>query len=106
MICVRGCIKQRRIVQVATKQKAKKEITAEYTVIEETNKIVGSVVNCQLLNIRENPGTDRKPISVLSFGEEVEILDGESNAEWVKVKTEFGIEGYCMSKYIEISIER
>lgn len=91
---------------MATKQRAKKEITTDHTVIEETNKIVGSVVNCQLLNVRENPGTDRKPISVISFGEEVEIIEGESNAEWVKVKTEYGVEGYCMSKYIEISIER
>ncbi len=51
------------------------------------------------LNLRDGAGTDKKVILTLSKGVSVTILDN-SNAQWAKVQTASGKQGYCSKQYL------
>lgn len=51
------------------------------------------------LNLREGAGADKKVILTLSKGVSVTILDN-SNAQWAKVQTASGKQGYCSKQYL------
>lgn len=63
---------------------------------------VGIVAGCSKLNIREEPKTDSAIISEISCQAEVIIEEAESTEDFYKVCTPFGVEGFCMKKYIVI----
>lgn len=63
---------------------------------------VGIVAGCSKLNIREEPKTDSAIISEISCQAEVMIEEAESTEDFYKVCTPFGVEGFCMKKYIVI----
>lgn len=63
---------------------------------------VGIVAGCSKLNIREEPKTDSAIISEISCQAEVIIEEAESTEDFYKVCTSFGVEGFCMKKYIVI----
>ena len=63
-------------------------------------KRVGTVVNCDLLNVRERPSRNAAILCMLSCDSEIEILD-EVGA-FYKVLTELDLEGFCMKDYINV----
>lgn len=70
----------------------------------ESNNLIGKVVNCQALNIREEPSKDSDIIGVLKNGTIVEI-EFSINGFYM-VYTNYGISGYCMEDFIELVDER
>lgn len=56
------------------------------------------VVRASKVNLRTKPAKDGKSLAMLSFNEEVEIL--EDLGEWLKVKTKEGYVGYVASAYV------
>ena len=64
--------------------------------------IVGVVVNCKKLNVREEPHIESDVLCVINNGDEVAVDIFETTEEFYKVCTEAGVEGFCMKKYIEV----
>ena len=56
-------------------------------------------VNCNLLNVREQPNKDAKVLLVVKLEDEITLLDTINN-EWCKVETNDTI-GYCMTEFID-----
>ena len=68
----------------------------------ETASTGRTAVTKDYLNLRSGPGTNYDRILTLAQGVSVEVLDN-SNAEWVKVRTSSGQEGYCNRTYLSVS---
>ena len=60
------------------------------------------VVNCNKLNVREEPSLDSTIVCEVNSQTELMIDENESNDEFYKVFTASGIEGFCMKKFISI----
>lgn len=65
-------------------------------------KILGTVVNCAKLRIREHPNINAIVAAEIEKGSEVKIDESKSTAEFYAVITGSGLEGYCMKDYIQI----
>lgn len=63
---------------------------------------IGKVVGCLKLNVREQASTYSDVVCEISVNTNVMIDDDNSTNEFYKICTEFGIEGYCMKKFIEV----
>ena len=71
--------------------------------IEETpEQIIGTVYKCAKLNIRSSAGTDGDIVCTVPAGTKLMIDCDRSTADWIKVYTEAGLEGYCMGEFISI----
>ena len=68
----------------------------EETEIEELKKVK---VNCNLLNVREQPNKDSKVLLVVKLEDEITLLDTINN-EWSKVETNDTI-GYRRTEFID-----
>ncbi|HHW31552.1 MAG TPA: SH3 domain-containing protein [Clostridiaceae bacterium] len=66
----------------------------------EENKV--GIVTCDVLNIRELPGTENKILRQVTHGERLQIL--ESSEEWYKIKYNDDI-GWVHSDYITVKVE-
>lgn len=64
----------------------------------------GIVTNCSRLNIRKEPNVDSDIACSVSNNTEVIIDEESSNDGFYKITTSAGIEGFCMKKYIEITM--
>lgn len=62
----------------------------------------GVVANCQKLNIRKEPKDKAEIIDIFDQGTKVLVDENESTTEWCKISTKTGVEGFCVSRYIEI----
>ena len=62
----------------------------------------GTVINCGSLNVREKAEAGSDVLGVINAGSFVSIDKEASTAEWFKVTTEAGLEGYCVRKYIAL----
>ncbi len=82
-------------------EELKEESTVEEPQEEPTVK-GGTVINCGSLNVREKPELEATVLGVINAGSFVSIEKEESTAEWFKVTTETGLEGYCVRKYIAL----
>lgn len=60
-----------------------------------------SALTMDYLNLREGAGTNYKVILTISKGTTVKVLDN-SNAQWTKVETSSGKQGYCSKQYLKI----
>lgn len=60
------------------------------------------VVNCSLLRVRAAANTDAAVICNIEEGDEVEVDKDNSTADFYKVVTTAGAEGFCMKKFITI----
>ena len=70
---------------------------------ERTNEEVKiGVVNCNKLNVREEPSLDSTIVCEVNSQTELMIDENESNDEFYKVFTASGIEGFCMKKFIAV----
>lgn len=72
----------------------------EETEEEQDNIFVGTVINCDKLNVREEPSLKGKPICQLNKGSELMVDLSESTDEWYKVYLESGFSGFCMKAYV------
>ena len=63
--------------------------------------VIGSVIDCKLLNVRREPNMTANILTRIEEGETVRILD-ETNG-FYKVQTNKGIIGFCMWNYISLN---
>lgn len=74
--------------------------TETATTPEEPEIVFGRVVNCDRLNVREEPEPDADVVCTINALTDVEIVKEESTDVFYKVYLSSGLEGYCMRKYI------
>lgn len=67
--------------------------------VDNFNKI-GTVIGCEKLRVRPTPDTDQEEISLIDNGSTVKISLEDSTEEFYKVRTDDGVEGYCMKSFI------
>ena len=65
-------------------------------------QIIGVVSGCSRLNVREAADADADIIGIIEEGSKVEIDKSKSTADFYKVYTAAGFEGFCMKKFIVI----
>ena len=75
------------------------ETPSEPTTPETPSETTTATVNADVLNVRSGKGTDTSIIGTLQNGEIVTVLDN-SDANWVKIRTAGGIEGYVAREYL------
>jgi uncharacterized protein YgiM (DUF1202 family) len=78
----------------------KDDLTSAATTVKTEAPVLGVVINCDNLRVREMPTTMAETITTLPKKTVVKILD-RINSDWIKVQ-ETETVGYCMSKFIEI----
>lgn len=61
---------------------------------------VGKIECKNKLNLRAEPYADANVVKELNKGAEVMVYVDESTADFYKVCTESGLEGYCMKKFV------
>lgn len=76
--------------------------SVEETIEEYANEQFGKVTGCLKLNIRKEPNTDAYIECVINEGSELKIDKSKSIEGWFRVCAANGVEGYCMSKFVEI----
>lgn len=62
----------------------------------------GYVVDCAQLNMRFEPDPDSVVVNVLKRDQMVMIYFDESTDEYYRARTEYGVSGYVLKKYIEV----
>ena len=78
------------------------EPIVENTPVMEEATCLGKVTNCIKLNVRSKPDVTAKVLCEINKDETVEIDPNSTSPDFYKVKTSFGVKGYCMKKYIAI----
>ena len=74
-----------------------------YETEQEQNTVTPEgIVDCEKLYVRKEATTNSEPITIINKSEEVSIDLNESTEDFYKVHTTFGVEGYCMKKFINI----
>ena len=64
--------------------------------------LVGIVIDCKNLNIREQPDGDADILGTIPADSEVLIDESDSTSEFYKVCAASGLEGFCMKMYIAV----
>lgn len=80
------------------------EVESPVEVSEPENKLYG-LVNCALLNVREDPDPNARIISLLSLGTKVEITGRVINGFYPIIDTsnpEYKIRGFVMEEFIAV----
>ena len=78
------------------------EEVIEETVAPEPKDVLGVVTDCNKLNVRTNPSTSAEIVTEIKAGTKVMINEEESTADFYKICTEAGVEGFCMKKFITV----
>ena len=78
----------------------KEETPADSISVEKAPSITAVVSGCDLLNLRKGASSSADVIAFLENGNEV--LIEEVLSDWLKVKTQDGLSGFCMKKYMTI----
>lgn len=60
------------------------------------------VVTAAKLNVRKLPSANAAVVTILNQDAKVQIDTEASTADWYKVYTATGIDGYCMKKFITV----
>ena len=63
---------------------------------------IGVVIDCELLNIRKAPKADADILTRVKAKEQLMINTDKSTGNWYAVRTQTGIEGYCVKEYVEV----
>ena len=69
---------------------------------EEAPTVIGTVVDCVRLRVRESASSNAEVICEIPKDSEVMVDENESTEEFYKVCTESGAEGFCMKKFIAL----
>lgn len=78
------------------------EPMVEEPVVEESEPVIGVVTDCVKLNVREFPNTTAPILGIITAATELAIIEEESTADFYKICTSAGLEGYCMKKFVTI----
>ena len=60
------------------------------------------VCNCKKLNVRENPKPKANVIMIINEDDEVTVYTDGSVGNYYSIRTESGIEGYCVKDYLKM----
>lgn len=60
------------------------------------------VCNCKKLNVRENPEPKANVIMIINEDDEVTVYTDGSVGNYYSIRTESGIEGYCVKDYLKM----
>lgn len=82
-------------------EETEETVAQEVTTAEEVVKM-GVVTDCLKLNVRKEPSLDADILCEITALSSVVVEEDKSTADFYKVCTEAGIEGYCMKKYIAV----
>lgn len=66
----------------------------------ETRKAI--VCNCKKLNVRENPKPKANVIMIINEDDEVTVYTDGSVDNYYSIRTESGVEGYCVKDYLKM----
>lgn len=66
-------------------------------------KMFGKVTGCKKLNIRKKPNTAADVLVVVGEGTKLLIDTNKPNADWYKVRTNDGVDGFVMKKYVALN---
>lgn len=83
-----------------SKPKKEQEAVVTEAIVEEAaapKTVIGTVINCEKLNIRAEAKADAKIVGTFFKGQEIEIYLDTSTKEFYDVSV-----GFCMKKYIKI----
>lgn len=83
-------------------QAAAKPVEIQNGVEEKVEQIsmVGVVVDCTKLNVRQEPNKEAEVVCEIPVDSELTIYEDESTEDFYKVCTAAGAEGFCMRKFI------
>lgn len=105
---VESIIEQAETLIETEVEELNEEDVMDVEVTDEGSFAIGVVTGCSKLNVREKAEANSEVLLIINNGDEVTInLDCEgqpepSDVSFYKVTTASGVEGYCMTKYIEI----
>lgn len=87
-----------------TEEKIVKEVVEQPVKVEEPKieMIPGMVTDCAKLNVRKQPSLKADVLCEIAVRAKVIINPAKSTKEWYCVRTEQGVVGYCMKKYIKV----
>ena len=77
-------------------------VVQEPAVEPEVTPVTGVVSDCSRLNVRRSPAPTAAVVGIVDRGAAVQIDEEKSTAEFYKVCTASGIEGFCMKKFITV----
>lgn len=80
------------------------EIEPECETNTASTEVIGTVIKCKALNIREEADIRSDIVCVIPVGSNVMIDTTNYSGEWFKVCTEAGLEGYCLSEFVSIDM--
>ena len=89
------------VVVTAAEETVEPIVEVEESVVQ-TVSVYGVVNGCNLLRVRKAPSTEAEVLCEIDVNSKVEINEVESTADFYKVCTEAGVEGFCMKKFIKI----
>ena len=78
-----------------------KEFVKTLSADDETEELIGTLTG-DYVNLRAGAGTGHAVIGMLYLNDEVTVLD-DSDANWAKIRTKDGQEGYCSKEYLHIA---
>ena len=78
-----------------------KEFVKTLSADDETEELIGTLTG-DYVNLRAGAGTGHAVIGMLYLNDEVTVLD-DSDANWAKIRTKDGQEGYCSKEYLHIT---
>ncbi|MEI3552245.1 MAG: SH3 domain-containing protein [Acutalibacteraceae bacterium] len=78
-----------------------KEFVKALSSDDEAEELIGTLIG-DYVNLRAGAGTGHAVIGMLYLNDEVTVLD-DSDANWAKIRTKDGQEGYCSKEYLHIT---
>lgn len=80
------------------------EVVEKDTSVESPKKErkIGMVANCEKLRLRSAPNTGDNVIAELNCGTVLSIDEENSTGGFYKVRTNTGVEGYCMKPFVDL----
>lgn len=78
------------------------EVVNESKRIEPLPPKTGHVTECVKLNVRKEPNPNAEVIGTVNRGDSL-IIDPSPFGDFYKVITPYGVEGYCMKKFVYIN---
>ena len=74
------------------------------SVIEKTEPEIRKAIvcNCKKLNVRENPKPKANVIMIINEDDEVTVYTDASVGNYYSIRTESGVEGYCVKDYLKM----
>ena len=88
--------------EVIVEPAAVEEVVNESKHIEPLPHKSGHVTECIKLNVRKNPSPNAEVIGTVNRGDSL-IIDPSPFGDFYKVITPYGVEGYCMKKFVYIN---